>query len=73
MTKNEFNERCHNVFVSREGDEYCSISKVGDTISIEMSEIEDTGRRIGFPYCPDMTDRPQALSYLLGERDDFND
>lgn len=24
-------------------------------------------------YNPDMTDRPEALSYLLGEQDSFND
>ena len=31
------------------------------------------GDTVIFDYEPDMTDRPEALDYLMGKRDDFND
>lgn len=74
MTFKEFNKRCNEVFESREGDEYYRIKEVfpDKQISISMSEI-DCGERIYFDYKPDMSERPEALAYLLGQRDDFND
>jgi hypothetical protein len=41
---------------------------------IEMEEINEEGESSGiFNYEPNMEERPEALAYLMGERDDFND
>jgi hypothetical protein len=39
-----------------------------------MQEMDEDGNISSiFDYEPDMTERPEALAYLMGDRDDFND
>lgn len=75
MTQKEFNKRCNEVFESREGDEYYYVEEVfsDDRVSIAMSEVDEDGDRAVFFYEANMVERPEALAYLLGQRDDFND
>lgn len=73
LTQEEFNKRCNEVFLSQEGDYYYSIEVKGDRVIINMEEETIDGDTVVFDYEPDMTERPEALAYLLGERDDFND
>lgn len=75
MTQTEFNKRCDEVFESREGDEYYYVEEVfsDGRVSIAMSELDEDGDRTVFFYEPDMSERPEALAYLLGQRDYFND
>ena len=54
-------ERVHDVEIRDDGQTYVSMS--------EMWE----GERIPFYYVPDMSDRPQALAYLMGDADRFDD
>lgn len=71
MNQKQFNERCHKVFLGNAEDEYYSIDLVGEEVVIQMSEQEDNC--CVFNYKPDMSDRPEALVYLLGQRNNFND
>lgn len=71
LSQEEFNRRCHEVFVSNEGDAYYTIDVDGDETVIQMAEEPDLCAT--FDYMPNMIDRPHALGYLLGERDDFDD
>lgn len=74
MTQQEFNKRCNDVFDTQEGEEYYSIHIVENKyVVINMSETDNKGNMVVFDYCPNMIERPQALDYLLGKRDDFND
>ena len=73
LNREEFNKRCNEVFESQEGDYYYSIEVIDNKVIINMEEETEKGATVIFDYEPDMTDRPQALAYLLGERDDFND
>lgn len=72
---NEMNERCNQVFEMQEDDFVWGIYLTSDgQLKVEMEEVDEDGNNSGiFYYEPDMTERPEALSYLMGERDDFND
>lgn len=65
----ELNKRADEVFLLDEGDEIISVSGEGDCVRVRM--IDKDG--LEFDLMPDMTDRPEALDYLMGKRDDFND
>ena len=68
----ELNKRCDEVFCLGEGDEiYDVFCKDGGTV-VRMLEI-DSGETLFFDFVPDMSERPEALAYLLGERDSFSD
>lgn len=70
----ELNKRASEVFELQEGDIIYDVTVENDNVIIEMSEIDQySGRDIIFDYKPDMTERPEALDYLLGNRDNFND
>lgn len=69
MTYEELNRRADEVFLLDEGDEVISVS--GDINCCRIRMIDKDG--LEFDLMPDMTERPQALDYLLGKRDDFND
>lgn len=70
----ELNKRASEVFELQEGDIIYGVIVENDDVIIEMSEVDqDSGRDIIFDYKPNMTERPEALDYLLGNRDDFND
>ena len=69
------NKRCDEVFDLQEGDIVYDIAvdSNGDVV-VNMSEYDpDMQRDVIFDYKPNMSERPQALDYLLGKRDDFND
>ena len=53
-----------------EGDLIISVDGEGNNTRVRMFN-EITG--LEWDLMPDMTERPQALAYLKGERNDFND
>lgn len=70
----ELNKRCSEVFEMQEGDIVYSICLTDDQLVVEMEEIDVDGCYSGiFDYLPYMAERPEALAYLMGDRDDFND
>jgi hypothetical protein len=71
----EINRRCSEVFDMQEGDFVWGIYLNDDgQLLVEMEEITETGDSSGiFDFEPNMEERPEALAYLMGERDDFND
>jgi hypothetical protein len=70
----EINRRCSEVFDMQEDDFVWGIYLDNDQLLIEMEEINEEGESSGiFNYEPNMEERPEALAYLMGERDDFND
>ena len=71
---NEINRRCSEVFDMQEDDFVWGVYLDNDQLLVEMEEINEEGESSGiFNYEPDMTERPEALAYLMGERNDFND
>jgi hypothetical protein len=72
---NEINRRCSQVFDMQEGDFVWGIFLTDDgQLLVEMEEITEDGDSSGiFNFEPNMEERPEALAYLMGERDDFND
>ena len=63
-------QRAEEVFCLDEGDLIISVDGEGDNTRVRMfNEISG----LEWDLMPDMTERPQALAYLKGERDDFND
>ena len=73
MNKIDFTElqkRVVEVFFLDEGDLVISVDGEKDSTRIRMyNEISG----LEWDLLPDMTERPEALSYLKGERGDFND
>ena len=66
----ELQKRADEVFCLDEGDLVISVDCEKDSVRIRMyNEISG----LEWDLLPDMTERPEALSYLKGERDDFND
>ena len=70
----ELNKRASEVFELQEDDYIWSveITKNG-TVLVNMEEVTQDGDTVIFDYKPDMTERPEALDYLMGKRDNFND
>lgn len=70
----ELNKRAEKVFVLDEGDFIWDVEVRDDgRVIVNMEEVDEDGDIINFDYEPNMEDRPEALDYLLGKRDDFND
>ena len=66
----ELQKRADKVFCLDEGDLVISVSGEKDSTRIKMyNEISG----LEWDFMPDMTERPEALEYLKGERGDFND
>ena len=66
----ELNKRADEVFLLDEGDLVISVDGEKDSTRIRMyNEING----LEWDLLPDMTERPEALAYLKGERTDFND
>jgi len=65
----ELNKRADEVFLLDEGDEVFSVDGEGNCVRVRMMDKDG----LEFDLMPDMTERPEALAYLKGERDDFND
>ena len=67
----ELNKRANEVFILERDEEIFDVSVDDDgTVRVYMTEDNEL---TPFDYIPDMTERPQALDYLLGKRDNFND
>lgn len=73
LSLDELNKRAGEVFELQEGDYIYSVEVKDDEVIVNMEEVDEKGRIVNFDYKPDMTDRPDALDYLLGLRNDFND
>ena len=66
----ELQKRANEVFLLDEGDLVISVDGEKDSTRIRMyNEISE----LEWDLLPDMTERPEALAYLKGERGDFND
>ena len=66
----ELQKRADKVFCLDEGDLVISVDGEKDSTRIRMyNEISG----LEWDLLPDMTERPEALAYLKGERGDFND
>lgn len=77
LSTEEFQTRCEEVFDLKDGDE-CYGIEVEDngTVRIHMGELgtkQKGFRWVYFDYEPDMSDRPEALDYLLGITESFTD
>ena len=66
----ELQKRADKVSCLDEGDLVISVDGEKDSTRIRMHN-EISG--LEWDLLPDMTERPEALLYLKGERDDFND
>lgn len=77
LTEKELNKRAAEVFELQEGDYiYDVIVNDDGKVSVNMEEVgtkQENFRIVNFDYEPDMNERPEALDYLLGLRNDFND
>ena len=74
LDSKELNKRCEEVFELREDDYiYDVIVDDDNVVRVNMTELDQSGQFVIFDYLPDMTERSEALDYILGERDDFND
>ena len=75
LDQKELNKRAGEVFDLRIGDYVYDVCVEDDgSVRIPMRELSDLdGDWVDFDYLPDMTERQQALEYLMGKRDDFND
>ena len=66
----ELQKRADEVFCLDEGDLVISVDGEKDSTRIRMyNEISG----LEWDLLPDMTERPEVLAYLKGERGDFND
>ena len=66
----ELQKRANEVFLLDEGDLVISVDGEKNSTRIRMyNEISG----LEWYLLPDMTERPEALAYLKGERGDFND
>ena len=66
----ELQKRADKVFCLDEGDLVISVEGEKNSTRIRMyNEISG----LEWDLLPDMTERPEALAYLKGERGDFND
>ena len=75
LNQEELNKRAEEVFDLAIGDYVYDVFVEDDsTVRIPMRELSTLdGDYVDFDYIPDMKERPQALDYLMGKRDDFND
>ena len=75
LDQEELNKRAGEVFDLKIGDYVYDVCVEDDgSVKIPMRELSDLdGDWVDFDYLPDMTERPEALEYLMGKRDDFND
>ena len=66
----ELQKRADEVFLLDEGDLVISVDGEKDSTRIRMyNDISG----LEWDLLPDMTERPEALAYLRGNRGDFND
>lgn len=66
---NELNKRANEVFDLKEEETVWDVEIDNmDNVRVTLDDGETE-----WDYIPDMNSRPQALAYLMGERNDFND
>jgi len=66
----ELNKRADEVFLLDEGDLIVSVDGNANATRVRIyNEISG----LEWDLMPDMSERPQALDYLMGKRDNFND
>ena len=73
LNTEELNKRAEEVFELQEGDYIWDVEVIDGQVYVNMEEVTEKGDTVIFDYKPDMSKRPEALDYLLGLRDDFND
>lgn len=73
LSLDELNKRAEEVFELQVDDYIWDVTATDDEVTVNMEEVDEKGNTVLFDYKPDMTDRPEALDYLLGLRNDFND
>ena len=74
LNPEELNKRAGEVFDLRIGDYVYDVCVEDDgSVRIPMQELSEDGEYVDFDYRPNMSDRQEALDYLLGKRDDFDD
>ncbi|MBO7692340.1 MAG: hypothetical protein J6T10_06865 [Methanobrevibacter sp.] len=73
LNTEELNKRAEEVFELQEGDYIWDVEVIDGQVYVNMEEVTEKGDTVIFDYKPDMNKRPEALDYLLGLRDDFND
>ena len=75
LTQEDFNKRCHKVFTLRQNSQFYSMYFDKDNCPrfIMDEYVRKFNKVMRFAFKPNMTERPQALAYLMGERSDFND
>ena len=73
LSEEELNKRASEVFDLQEDDYIYDVSVINNQVFVNMQELSENGQFMIFDYKPDMTDRPEALEYLLGLRDNFDD
>ena len=75
LNQEELNKRAEEVFDLSIGDYVYDVFVEDDgSVRIPMRELSNLdGDYVDFDYKPDMTERPEALDYLMGKRDNFND
>lgn len=73
LNTEELNKRCAEVFELQEGDYIWDVEVIDGQVYVNMEEVTEKGDTVIFDYKPDMSKRSEALDYLLGLRDDFND
>ena len=66
----ELQKRADKVFLLDEGD---IITDVSGDVNATRVRIYNKNTGLEWNLMPDMSGRPQALDYLLGNREDFND
>jgi hypothetical protein len=73
LNTEELNKRAEEVFDLQEDDYIYDVSVIDGQVFVNMEELSENGQFVIFDYKPDMSERPEALDYLLRKRDDFND
>ena len=70
LDKSELNRRANEVFLMDENEIVEDVRGTIDDVRVTIHNRKTDER---WDYIPNMSERPQALDYLLGKRDDFND
>lgn len=74
LNQEELNRRAREVFDLNIGDYIYDVMVEDDgSVIVSMRELDNDGDYVDFNYLPDMTNRPQALDYLMGITESFND
>lgn len=74
LSIDELNKRAEKVFVLQDGDYIWDVEVRDDgRVIVNMEELDEDGDIVIFDYEPNMDERPEALAFLLGQRNDFND